>query len=140
MNLLSNWRESIISRRIVAKFIDLLLVFIGMSILYPFGSLCGIVYMLVSDMIFSGRSVGKKLMDIVVVTTKNDPLDRYQLVLRNLLFSGTFFFLAFSIIGWILFFTVGLFFIIFEIYLMITNDNNQRLGDIMAHTKVILKK
>jgi uncharacterized RDD family membrane protein YckC len=96
--------------------------------------------MLLSDTLFNGKSIGKKLMDLAVVTTKEIPLDRYQLALRNLLFTITLFFLSFPIIGWVLFFTVGILFILFETYLMIANNNNQRLGDIMAHTKVVVTK
>ena len=140
MKILSVWGESIVLRRVVAKFIDSLLVFIPMSIFYPFGSLVGVLYMLFSDMIFGHRSIGKKLMDLTVVSSKQYGPDRYQLALRNLLFAVTFFFFSFPLLGWILFFTVGLFFIAFEIYLMIAQDNHQRLGDIMANTKVVMRK
>jgi uncharacterized RDD family membrane protein YckC len=131
--------------RVAAKLIDLfLVVFIGaVPILpYPLGPLLGFAYSLAGDGIqkgpFFGQSVGKKLMKLRVVRKGTDePASWRDSALRNAPVGVATFFAIIPVWGWIILILIGLPLMIMEIYLMLSVETGQRLGDVMGDTEVI---
>jgi len=131
--------------RVAAKMIDLfLVVFIGaVPILpYPLGPLLGFAYSLFGDGIqkgpFSGQSVGKKLMKLRVVRKGTQtPASWRDSALRNAPVGVATFFAIIPVWGWLILILIGLPLMIMEVYLMLSVETGQRLGDVMGDTEVI---
>jgi uncharacterized RDD family membrane protein YckC len=131
--------------RVAAKMIDLfLVVFISaVPILpYPVGPLLGFAYSIFGDGIqkgpLMGESVGKKLMKLRVVRkgTKT-PATWRDSVLRNAPVGVATFFAIIPVWGWIILILIGLPLMIMEVYLMLSVETGQRLGDVMGDTEVV---
>jgi uncharacterized RDD family membrane protein YckC len=155
-------RVSLFSR-ILAKFVDLLLVFALAAFLpYPFGPFAGFVYSLVADGTklgsFRGQSIGKKLfkLRVVQIVTRNvaepgsggfgeaaslvkemRPPSMRACCLRNAPVGIATFFGIIPIWGWLILGLVGIPMMVIEIYLMATVARGHRLGDVMGDTEVI---
>jgi uncharacterized RDD family membrane protein YckC len=131
--------------RVAAKMIDLfLVVFIGaVPILpYPLGPLLGFAYSLGGDGIqkgpFHGQSVGKKLMKLCVVRKGTQkPASWRDSALRNAPVGVATFFALIPVWGWIICILIGLPLMIMEVYLMLSVETRQRLGDVMGDTEVV---
>jgi uncharacterized RDD family membrane protein YckC len=129
--------------RVVAKIIDILLIFFVAAILpYPVGPLLGFLYSLLGDGInigtFRGQSIGKKLLKLQVVNTiRKKPANFQDSVLRNSPVGVATFFGIIPIWGWVILGLIGIPLMIMEVYLMISVDSGHRLGDVMADTEVI---
>jgi len=140
--------------RVAAKMIDLfLVVFIGaVPILpYPLGPLLGFGYSLFGDGIqkgpFSGQSVGKKLLKLRVVRkgahtpasshAPRVPASWRDSALRNAPVGVATFFAIIPVWGWLILILIGLPLMIMEVYLMLSVETGQRLGDVMGDTEVI---
>lgn len=119
--------------RLLAKSIDLG-VFLVMAKLVPqAGVLMGSVYMLISDGLFDGRSVGKKLVELYVVDAEGRPCTIRQSVLRNSLIAGACALTLVPVAGWLLALAV----FAFEGLLLFGNAEGKRLGDDFAGTQVV---
>ncbi|UCD84278.1 MAG: RDD family protein [Deltaproteobacteria bacterium] len=124
--------------RFLAKFIDFLLVGALAQILKPIGPLSGLTYILISDGLFQGRSIGKKIIGLRVIVRREGRECNYRdSIVRNLTLAAVVLFSILPLIGWFLFFTVGIIILIFESYLIITDEAGIRIGDILADTQVI---
>lgn len=128
--------------RFVAKFIDFLVM--GALFLIPgfVGPLAGTTYILISDGINGGQSIGKKIAGLRVVTLEGaKPCDFKKSIIRNSPF-GIFILFSF-LVGWIPYLGVVLraaaFLAIFgiEIALVFTDDHGARFGDRIAGTIVV---
>lgn len=120
--------------RMIAKLIDLIIVLIIWNIFSNPGLLAGILYLLISDGLFKGKSIGKKFMRLKVINSENKvPGDFRDSVSRNFLLSLSLFFLKIPIIGWIIFFIVYA----LEFIIIIGDSESRRLGDYLAKTSVI---
>ena len=152
-----------IFNRVLAKIVDLLLVFAFAAILpYPVGPMVGFIYSLIADGLKFGRipgqSVGKKLFRLKVVQTVSrnvaDPgsgglADSESLVremvpcsikascFRNAPVGVATFFGIIPIWGWIILGIVGVPLMVIEVYLMMTVAMGRRLGDVMGDTEVV---
>jgi uncharacterized RDD family membrane protein YckC len=94
----------------------------------------GIFYLLISDGIFKGKSIGKKFLRLKVVNLEREcSADFRDSIIRNLPLSSSLFFLILPIFGWLIFALI----IIFEFIIMIGNSDRKRLGDYFAGTIVI---
>ena len=124
--------------RFLAKFIDLLIAG-GLSQTFRFfGPLAALTYLLISDGFFDGKSIGKKLIGIKTILKSNKrPCDFKYSILRNLPIGIVALFAFTPFIGWLLFFTLGLLIIGFEIYLIVSDKEGLRIGDIIADTMVV---
>lgn len=129
-------------RRFVAKACDFALVYLVVAILPLFlGPIIGVTYFLLSDAIappgFLPQSLGKQWVRLTVVDESGHfPSFRHSLV-RN---SPLAIFLFFSLIpfwGWLIALLLGAPLIIIEAFLVLRVQSGARLGDIMAHTRVI---
>lgn len=125
--------------RFLAKFIDFLIIGVLATIVKaPIGSLAALTYSMISDGFFDGRSLGKKLIGLRVVNLKTGlPCSFKDSMLRNIPIGLTVLFAVIPILGWILLFTVGLVMILFESYLIYSDDGGIRIGDIFADTQVV---
>jgi uncharacterized RDD family membrane protein YckC len=126
----------------MAKGIDLFLIFILSLILpHPLGVFLGLGYVLLHDGISGGQSLGKRLLKSRVVLTygpdQNKVCDYKRSAVRNAPLAVATFFAIIPFWGWILALVLGLPMVAIEIYLMATRPGGDRLGDLMADTKVV---
>lgn len=132
-----------VANRMVAKLIDLLIVFFLARVLPEIvGPLLGFAYSLLADGInagqFQGQSIGKKLMKLKVMSTlRKKPADFRDSALRNTPVGVATIFALIPFWGWIILALVGIPLMIMEIYLMVTVETGHRLGDVMGDTEVI---
>lgn len=130
--------------RFIAKFIDFLVM--GALFLIPgaVGPLAGTTYILISDGLGGGQSLGKRIAGLKVVTLEEGrPCDFKKSIIRNSPFAV---FVLFSfLVGWIPYLGALLkaaaFLAIFgiEIALVFTDENGARFGDRIAETLVVHK-
>ncbi|MBI5563135.1 MAG: RDD family protein [Deltaproteobacteria bacterium] len=131
--------------RLIAKFIDLLVV--GAFFAFPsfIGVLAGATYILISDGLYDGRSIGKKIIGLKVVLDGASPCDFRRSIIRNAEFALVI--LVYVVIGWIPYAgkpiaaLLALAVAVVEIALMVTDDGaGARFGDRIAGTGVVAAK
>jgi uncharacterized RDD family membrane protein YckC len=128
--------------RFFAKGLDLIILsFIALFfklIWSPLGAVAAISYALMHDAMGGGRSIGKRLLGLRVVNKKDaSDITIEKSILRNLSFGLFTLFAMIPFMGWILMLILGLPLLIFEAYLVYHIETNDRLGDVLAQTKVI---
>jgi len=133
--------------RILARFIDFVIVAALISILPAIGYFAGLVYILIADGLFDGMSIGKKLMGLrVVVGSGGDtkPCGYRESVFRNLPFAAGYLLMGFlmivPLIGWLFSLLIWIVILGFETLVMIGSDDRKRLGDEIAKTQVVEQK
>ena len=120
--------------RSAARIIDFILIAAALEVLPRAGFFAGLAYLLLGDGLLDGRSVGKKLIKIRVVSREaGTPCTVRDSILRNCTLGAGFALSAVPWIGWI--FVVGA--IGFEFILMLGNEKGSRLGDEIAGTAVL---
>ncbi len=130
----NNTKISNIFFRAIGKSIDLLIVLIIWNIFSDPGLLVGSLYLLISDGLLKGKSIGKKIMRLKVINLENkSPADFRDSVIRNLLLSISVLLLKIPIIGWMIFLIVYA----IEFIIIIGDSESRRLGDYLAKTVVI---
>jgi len=129
-----NRKYSNIFFRVLAKLIDLIIVAILWKTLHEAGILAGVFYLLISDGIFHGCSIGKKFLRLKVININKDtPADFRDSIIRNMTVAFPLLFLPVPIIGWLI--CAAIF--AFEFILIIGDSETRRLGDYLAKTSVI---
>ena len=125
--------------RFLAKFIDFLLIgTLATIVTAPIGSLAALTYSLIADGFFDGRSLGKKVIGLRVVNLRTGmPCNFKDSMLRNIPIAAVVMFALIPILGWILLFSAGIVIILFESYLIYSDEGGIRIGDIFADTQVI---
>ena len=103
----------------------------------------GIPYFVLSELIWHGRTLGKRIVGIRVVSADGRTLAPYQIVARNLLKQAEFFAPISALFGlkgaeWPVIIIVVAWTVVVAVYPMI-NKRKQRLGDVVAGTLVIVK-
>ncbi|NDD92915.1 hypothetical protein EBZ37_12620 [bacterium] len=130
-------------QRVVAKAIDMVvIVTLAVFIWYPLGPFMAIFYSLFADGIgrfgFRGQSIGKRLVGLRVLRTSDGQPARWKdSALRNLPGAVATFFAIIPLWGWVIFVLVGVPLAVMEVFLMFRLDNENRLGDVMADTRVV---
>ncbi|GAB6182907.1 RDD family protein [Thermodesulfovibrio hydrogeniphilus] len=125
---------SLIFFRTIAKTLDLLLVLVLWKIFPNAGLFIGIFYLLISDGLFNGSSIGKKFLRIKVMNEQTQvPSDFRSSIIRNLPIALSLLFLIIPILGWIICSLI----IIFEFIIIIGSSEGKRIGDYIAGTYVI---
>ena len=123
--------------RLIGKAVDMIIAIGVASVLYPAGPLAAFLYILVCDGLHNGQSIGKRLTGIYVTNTVNQkPATFKDSIMRNSPIALTLLFLLIPLWGWILWVIIGLPILVIEIYLMKTVENQERLGDTVADTRV----
>ncbi|MGC8938058.1 MAG: RDD family protein, partial [Thermodesulfovibrio sp.] len=86
--------------RSIAKLIDLLIIAALWKIFHEGGFFIGIFYLLISDGLFKGCSIGKKFLRLKVINTdRQSKADFRDSIVRNLPLALSVFFLLIPIIG-----------------------------------------
>ena len=136
--MLANLTKPIVLNRLIGKAIDLTLVIALAAVpLYPAGPLAAFLYILICDGLKNGQSFGKRVVGLRVVhTTTGKPAVFRDSVVRNSTVAIPVLFFMVPIVGWLLWFLIGIPILAIEIYLMTRLDQHARLGDTMADTKV----
>lgn len=123
--------------RIASKGVDFILVFAAMEALPRAGWLAGVLYILISDGLYDGQSIGKKLTGLKVVCIAGDagnsrPADIKGSIMRNATFGLGLFFLKVPLVGWLLFIALAG----FEFVTLMGSPEGRRFGDEIAGTRV----
>ena len=120
--------------RTAARILDFILIAAVIEIIPKAGFYAGLAYILLGDGFFDGRSLGKKLIRIKVVSAStNTPCTFRDSILRNSTLAAGYIFLLLPWIGWIVLFLVFL----LEFTLILGSKDGMRLGDEIAGTFVI---
>jgi len=134
-----------ILERFIAKLIDFLIV--GALFVFPtaVGPLAGITYILISDGLKGGRSVGKRIIGLKVLSAENSSAcDFKKSIIRNGDFGAII--LWYILIGWVpyagklLAVIVWIAVIAIEMLLIYTDEMGSRFGDRIAGTIVASTK
>jgi hypothetical protein len=120
--------------RSVAKTIDLILVAAAIEIVPKAGFFAGLAYLLISDGLFNGKSIGKQLTGLKVISVASGKACSVrESMLRNLVLCIGVALWRIPLIGWgITLLIVGV-----EFVLLLGSKEGMRLGDEIARTTVI---
>jgi uncharacterized RDD family membrane protein YckC len=120
--------------RTAAKIVDFILIAAVIEILPRAGFFAGLTYLLLGDGFFDGRSIGKKLLKIQVVSAGTDsPCTFKDSILRNSTFAVGYVLWIVPFIGWIFILIISA----VEFVLVLGSKDGMRLGDEIAKTAVI---
>jgi uncharacterized RDD family membrane protein YckC len=99
--------------------------------------MAAVLYILISDGLKGGRSLGKRVVGLRVInTTTGRDADFKDSIIRNSTIGFPVLFSVVPLVGWILAIVIGIPILAIEVYLMTRLDQQARLGDTMADTKV----
>lgn len=117
-----------------AKLIDLIIIIILWKIFHDAGIFIGVFYLLISDGLFNGSSIGKKFLRLRVINIQRQSnADFRDSIIRNLPLAFSLFFLLIPILGWLICIVI----FAFEFILIVGDPEAKRLGDHLAKTLVI---
>jgi len=120
--------------RTVAKILDFIIIAAAVEVIPKAGFFAGIAYLLIGDGLFDGRSLGKKLIGLRVVSADtNTPCTFRDSILRNSTFGLGFLFYKMVWFGWIFIVLLS----IFEFIILLGSRDGMRFGDEIAKTIVI---
>lgn len=120
--------------RTASKLLDFIIIAAVMELIPNAGYYAGLAYILLGDGFFDGRSLGKKLLKLKVVSINNNaPCTFRESILRNSTFALGLGLTILPWIGWL--FLIGI--IILEFILVLGSTDGKRLGDEFANTMVI---
>jgi uncharacterized RDD family membrane protein YckC len=120
--------------RTIAKILDVIIIAAAAEIVPKAGFFAGLAYLLIGDGLFEGRSLGKKLIGLRVVTADtNTPCTFRDSILRNSTLAIGFFFYKVLGFGWIFLVLIA----VFELIILIGSRDGMRFGDEIAKTIVI---
>ncbi len=119
--------------RCIARALDFLIVATLYQAPLATGAYVGMAYLLIADGFYGGRSVGKRLIGLAVVRRDGGPASFRESMLRNAPFAVAYFFLWVPFVGIALMcLVIGL-----EWLLIVGNAEGARVGDELAHTRVV---
>ncbi|MDI6729017.1 MAG: RDD family protein [Thermodesulfovibrionales bacterium] len=120
--------------RVIAKTLDFIIIAAAAKTIPQVGYLAGLVYLLISDGLFDGRSIGKKILRLRVISLSTGSSGTFRdSVLRNAILTAALLLYKIPLVGWL--FVVVI--LALEFLLMLGNKDGMRLGDDIANTKVI---
>ncbi len=136
-NLLMDKKANIL-HRFIAKAIDLLIFGFLSEMFYPYGFLAGVLYILISDGLFEGASLGKRIIGLKVVMALEDKKPEFkESIIRNSFLAFPLLFAFIPFVGYFLLVTIGIIIYAAEIYFIIKSPEGERIGDRFAFTRVI---
>ncbi len=120
--------------RAIAKLVDFIIIALAIKAVPQVGYFAGLAYLLISDGLFDGRSLGKKIIRLKVISpeTGNPGTFRDSMV-RNITFAFSLLLYKIPLLGWIF----ALLITVLEFLLVLGNEEGMRLGDDLANTKVV---
>ena len=120
--------------RTIARILDFIVIAAAVELVPKAGFYAGLAYLLIGDGLFDGRSLGKKLIGLRVVSSNSfKPCTFRDSILRNSVFGIGFLFYKIFWLGWIFIAIVSA----FEFVILLGSKNRMRLGDELAKTIVI---
>ncbi|MEW6161839.1 MAG: RDD family protein [Nitrospirota bacterium] len=120
--------------RAIAKILDFIIIAAAIEVVPRAGFFAGLAYLLIGDGLFDGRSIGKRLIGLRVVSADTDkPCTFRDSILRNSIFGIGYLLYKIPWFGWIFIVTVSA----FEFIILWGSKNGMRLGDEIAKTKVV---
>jgi uncharacterized RDD family membrane protein YckC len=120
--------------RTAAKIIDFILIAAAMEVIPKAGYFAGLTYLLLGDGFFDGRSIGKKLIRLKVLSKETlAPCSFRESILRNSTLAIGYVLWGIPLIGWV--FILAAFCV--EFVLILGSDDGARLGDTIAGTIVV---
>ena len=122
--------------RIFAKVLDFILIDAAAEVVPSVGFYAGLLYLLISDGLFDGRSIGKLLIGLRVVSvTSDEPCSMKESIVRNAPLGAGLLLYKLPWVGWIFIILVS----ILEFLILLGSKNGMRLGDELAKTTVVEK-
>ncbi|MFQ5901782.1 MAG: RDD family protein [Thermodesulfobacteriota bacterium] len=125
--------------RLLAKFIDFLI--LGALFVFPsfIGPLAALTYILISDGLKGGQSPGKKIVRLKVISIERDgdACNFKESILRNIPYGLIILFSMIPYLRWVLMFTLGLIIIVMEVLTIYGDEKGVRWGDNIAGTMVV---
>jgi uncharacterized RDD family membrane protein YckC len=120
--------------RTVSKVLDFILIAAAAEVLPKAGFYAGLAYLLIGDGLFDGRSVGKKIVGLRVVSVPSNTGCTFRdSILRNSTFGAGFIFYKVLWFGWLFLVIVA----VLEFIILLGSKEKMRLGDEIAKTIVI---
>jgi uncharacterized RDD family membrane protein YckC len=122
--------------RTVAKFLDFIIIFAAIEndFVPKAGFFAGLTYLLISDGFFHGRSLGKKLLGLRVVSSDTQtPCTFRSSILRNSTFAFGLLFIKIPWFGWIALAMIAA----LEFIMLLGSSKGMRIGDEFAKTIVV---
>jgi hypothetical protein len=120
--------------RTVAKLLDFIVIAVAVQTVPQAGYFAGLLYLLISDGLFDGRSIGKKIIRLKVISLPGEVPGTFRdSMVRNITFAVPLLLYKIPLLGWLLAAAV----LALEFLLMLGNEEGMRLGDDLARTKVI---
>ncbi len=119
--------------RIVARLVDLAIVFIAIEALEEAGLFASVLYILIADGLFDGRSIGKRLLELKTVTTEHKNAKIKESILRNMDIAIGVLLWGIPYLGWLIMLAI----LAVEFIVLMGNEQRKRIGDIIAGTMVI---
>jgi hypothetical protein len=120
--------------RLIAKFMDFIVIAAADRLVPPVGWLAGLAYVLIADGFSGGRSIGKRLIGLQTAVPRTGEVAGFkESIIRNSPLALAYLLFPLPFIGWALAIAITA----FEALLIIGNDQGIRLGDEIAHTQVL---
>lgn len=121
----------------MAKTIDFIIVAAAAEMIPRAGFFAGLAYLLISDGLFEGRSLGKQLIGLRVVSTVTDKACSVrESILRNFMLCIGILLWKIPLVGWVIMILI----LAFEFVMLLGSKEGMRFGDEIAKTTVIEKK
>jgi uncharacterized RDD family membrane protein YckC len=120
--------------RVMAKALDFIVIAAAVRAVPRVGFCAGFAYLLIGDGLFDGRSLGKKIMRLRVISDSSLAQGSFRdSMIRNAPFAAAMLLFNIPLAGWI--FPVLI--LTLEFLLTLGNSEGMRLGDDLAGTKVV---
>jgi uncharacterized RDD family membrane protein YckC len=121
--------------RVIAKVLDFIIIAAVAEVIPRAGFFAGLAYLLIGDGLFQGRSLGKKLVGLRVVSIYTEkPCSFRDSILRNSVFGIGYLLYKIPLFGWIFIVVISL----LEFVILLGSKEKMRLGDEIAKTKVVI--
>ncbi|OGW39063.1 MAG: hypothetical protein A2Y97_14130 [Nitrospirae bacterium RBG_13_39_12] len=120
--------------RAIAKTLDFIIIAAAAEVIPRAGFFAGLAYLLIGDGLFDGRSFGKKIIGLRVVSADADkPCSFRDSILRNSIFGLGYLLYKIPWFGWV-FIVIAM---VLEFIILLGSKNGMRLGDEIAKTRVV---
>lgn len=120
--------------RAIAKTLDFIIIAAAAEVIPRAGFFAGLAYLLIGDGLFEGRSFGKKIIGLRVVSADADkPCSFRDSILRNSIFGIGYLLYKIPWFGWV--FIVSA--MVLEFIILLGSKDGRRLGDEIAKTRVV---
>lgn len=126
-------RRASLLLRVVAKSIDFIVIFAAAEALPKAGWLAGLGYLLIGDGLYEGRSLGKRLTGLRVLSASGVACRMQDSILRNSTLGAGLLLWKVPFVGWLFLTAI----IAVELIVMMGSAEGIRIGDDLAKTTVV---